>query len=515
MPARRLPERDIDGSDEPTPIQRANANLMAINMDLRRQIALLESSRSYRLGQRIIRLLQPIFRVLRLHHLVTRSPEVRIETLWPRVQGRITVFTPSIEQIPVRVWANSHDLISASIDPASVVIPHESGPWTGTFSFDYPLGIQPMDARDLRARVGSVEISNADVSYHGSTNAPILRPIDIVVDSISHIDGDVDRFRSLLDSKRSVAVLATFRGPNRPEATPTRLIAELRRLGFALIVVDTSESRSSEIDCDLYMHRRNEGWDFASWLAPLAAMPWISETAENLLLVNDSNIGPLDSLDRLFERGRKLDADVWGLTDSWAIQYHLQSYFLHFNRTALKSDVLQKFAESFTFPMHKADIIGSGEVGLSQLLIDHGCKIAALFPYTQLAQKYLDDATARIRELLALPENAFQSTNGLTGDIHELNFILDTIDRIRSSEPLNPTHHFWDILLADGFPFIKRDLLMTNKIGVPGLHRLTSLLSTTSQRDVLVEELRTWSRKSRDLSLPLALHWQPSANSGT
>jgi hypothetical protein len=499
-------------ADEASESELAHQNLLAINADLRRQITMLEKSTSFRIGRAIFRFLQPFFTLFGVKRFTSRIPVIEIESTWPRLKGSITIHQPIADLIPVKVRNEFEELLDEAIDPKVLLQNSDSGPWTGRFEFRYPLGFSPFDSSTLVARVGSVEVEGIQFGHSENTRTQSCRPIEIAMDSITAIHGDPDELRARLQDNGAVAVLSTFRNEERISAVPNRLIAELRAAGFLIVAVDTSPLLpETEIDCDLLVHRKNVGWDFASWMSTLATFPWLMNEASLLLLINDSNIGPLRPLSELFERGRNLDVDAWGITDSYDIRYHIQSYFLHFNSSALRSGHLGDFVDSFSFPSVKAKIIGSGEIGLSQFLIERGLRLGVLFPYSKLAQSFIDSFEVRLDRVLQSPENEFQARHGLLGDNDELNFLFDTIDRLRTSAPVNPTHYFWDILLAEGSPFIKRDLLSKNPDLIAGLHRLPELLRDDSARSVLTEEMQTWWRTHPDFSLPLSIVWRPNA----
>ncbi|MFM8856329.1 MAG: rhamnan synthesis F family protein [Actinomycetota bacterium] len=508
MTSRRFREQS-KVADEASESELAHQNLQAINADLRRQIAMLEKSTSFRLGRSIFRVLRPFFTLFGVKRFTSRIPTIEIETTWPRLKGSITIHQPIADLIPVKVRNDVEELLDEAIDPKVLLQDSDSGPWTGQFEFRYPLGFSPFDSSSLIARVGSVETPGAHRGDSESAPTQTCKPIEIAMDSITTILGDPDAIRTKLRTNSAIAVLSTYRNADRTSAVPSRLIAELRAAGFLIIAVDTSTHLpETELDCDLLVHRKNVGWDFASWMSTLATFPWLMNESKQLLLINDSNIGPLRPLAELLERGRSLDVDAWGITDSWDIKYHIQSYFLHFNESALRSGHLADFVDSFSFPSVKEKIIGYGEIGLSQFLLARKLRLGVLFPYTKLAQSFMGSFGERVQRVLRLPENAFQAENGLLGDNDEMNFLLDTIDRLRTSAPVNPTHYFWDILLSEGSPFIKRDLLTKNPDLVGGLHRLPEVVTGEMAQSVLAEEMQTWRRTHPDFSLPLAIDWR-------
>ena len=141
------------------------------------------------------------------------------------------------------------------------------------------------------------------------------------------------------------------------------------------------------------------------------------------------------------------------ITESFDTRYHLQSYFLLFNNAVLRAPKFRKFWEGMRYIENKRVVIFKYEIGLSQMLLKAGFRLRALNPYRQLTGAVLarlqDDAEAEKHPLL---------------DEHADN----VLKHINLGVPLNPTHYFWDDLVtAFQCPFIKRDLLEKNPVGIP------------------------------------------------
>ena len=159
--------------------------------------------------------------------------------------------------------------------------------------------------------------------------------------------------------------------------------------------------------------RENTGFDFAAW-AHVYALCESREQWTRLYLVNDSIVGPLNAPDfeHLVERIRTSQADVVGLTESRTPLRHVQSYFLVFNATALRSAVVQRVFQRMLSLPTKAQVIDVYETRLTQVLIRSGLHCETLFP-------------------------------PLSDDPHSAN---DTSFR-------------WDQLIRTGFPYIKTSVL--------------------------------------------------------
>jgi hypothetical protein len=280
------------------------------------------------------------------------------------------------------------------------------------------------------------------------------------------------------------------------------LARSLRAAGFKVMVVQNvtyPEKLAIEPEVDLFVARRNTGFDFSAWLAGLGLLKNATSKLEELVLVNDSVFGPLFDLRPMFAKMSALPVDAWGITDSWQFAYHLQSYFLVLRRKAIASAAFAHFRESYPHPKFKSTVIELGEIGLTQALLSAGLKVAAYCPYREVAAAWLDGLETRLQRLSARPELAtFARTmpGGPSPDDYpgkELRNYQAVAVRLRRGLPVNPAHAFWYTLVADfKSPFIKRDLLFSNASGVPDICDAHSLIGRVSDYPLeLIEEARS------------------------
>jgi Rhamnan synthesis protein F len=224
---------------------------------------------------------------------------------------------------------------------------------------------------------------------------------------------------------RLVCLFSHFDAAGRILPYVQRYLSELLRCGFEVYLVSTSpelnasdrrrvEGMGVRVHC-----RENAGLDFASWqwalhhVVPLAEVDW-------LLLANDSVFGPIYDLEPVFRAQFGENRDFWGITDSYEIAWHLQSYFLCFRGDVARSEAFRKiFAVDFA-RLSKRAIIRKGEISLSQSLVRAGFRGTAICPF-------------------------------------------DRLRKFRSFGHCNPTHVYWDQLIARlRCPFVKRQLIRDN-----------------------------------------------------
>ncbi|MDH4393356.1 MAG: rhamnan synthesis F family protein [Aquabacterium sp.] len=194
-------------------------------------------------------------------------------------------------------------------------------------------------------------------------------------------------------------------------------IEHLLRSGIKVVLIVNTElpHSSFSINPDLAKRlsgafiRQNFGFDFAAW-AHLYHLCTDRENWTRLFLVNDSIVGPLDAaaFDTMIERIRASRADFVGLTQSKATLLHLQSYFLVFQTSALRSAALSQVFQRIVCLPSKDQVIAVYETQLTQRLAASGLSFEALFP---------------------------QFTDSIHAD--------------------NDTYYRWDKLVQVGFPFVK------------------------------------------------------------
>ena len=260
---------------------------------------------------------------------------------------------------------------------------------------------------------------------------------------------------------RRVALYAHYCATGRVSAMVMQQLRAYAAAGFAVVFATASPAIAEE-DWEelasiaaLLVQRRNHGLDFGAWydLADTLAGRW--PDAEELLLVNDSVLGPIRPLEPVFAALRGAGEGLFGLTDSWQGGGHLQSYFL----LGRGSGVV---AEMLAF-MHRAPISASKwlmvqrcEMGMSRHMHRKGFRVAALFGYERL----LAAITAHAPDGLAHLAPA-----GIT----------------LPNRPLNPVHHLWRPLVCLlGFPFVKTELVRRNPGRLPQVGSWTALVGPES-----------------------------------
>lgn len=241
-----------------------------------------------------------------------------------------------------------------------------------------------------------------------------------------------------------VAVVAHWSPGTAQSRSAVRLVAELQRGGYAVVVSSTSEATGpldfgagDEVDLDALrvLRRPNTGYDFGSWAAALHADPSIAGR-EHVLLANDSLVGPFGPLDVALADFEATSADVWGLVESDQFTSHLQSFFRGFRRGVLAEAPMAAFWGDLEVVPDKDQLIAEYEFGFSAFLVEQGYSTAAF--------------------------------------VHHASVV---------APGLNPTIKAWRALLAAGVPFVKRELVRNPDLAPDG-RRLAAELDTRYGVDI-------------------------------
>ncbi len=225
------------------------------------------------------------------------------------------------------------------------------------------------------------------------------------------------------DQAARVAVIAGWCTTEYVTQSQRALVAGLTTAGYAtLLVLATENPRhglwpTGERPESLTIIRRpNAGYDFGSWAVGINSFPNL-RSAQSVLLVNDSLVGPFGSLVGVVQAFESANTDVWGLCESTEISSHLQSFWLGFRKGVLSDRPLARYWRDIAIQPTKDQLIQKYEVGFAEYLRTNGYQASAMFPAGSLVRG-----------------------------------------------PRNPSHFGWKQLLESGVPMVKRDLVTNSGV---------------------------------------------------
>lgn len=214
------------------------------------------------------------------------------------------------------------------------------------------------------------------------------------------------------DRSPRVAVVAHFDPASRFGPSVTAFAHALAEVGFLPVVVTTSpeppDTRGLPPSA-VVVARPNRGYDFGSWAAGLRLLPTARRAAE-IILANDSMVGPFAPLGDLMSRAAASRADVWAATSSLQVAPHLQSYLLRFAPGLLARPELVEFFGGIRHLDNKVAIVRRYELGLTRVIRRAGLRSAAGFPAGTLGVGRANPTTAAWRELMEAGHPFFKRT---------------------------------------------------------------------------------------------------------
>lgn len=209
------------------------------------------------------------------------------------------------------------------------------------------------------------------------------------------------------DARERVAVFASYSGDGflPPQVLP--YLEGLVPMTRAIVVVCDNDlhpeelAKLSSIATHVITGRHGE-YDFGSYKRGVA---WARDagyldTADDLILCNDSCYGPVGSFAPMFETMEQRGLDFWGVTDNEEFSYHLQSYWVVLSRPVFLSDAFEAFMASIKSQKNVQDVILAYELGLTDTLRKAGFSVGALVK-NSLRGVHPDDPT--YRNLTILP----------------------------------------------------------------------------------------------------------------
>lgn len=267
---------------------------------------------------------------------------------------------------------------------------------------------------------------------------------------------------------RSLALYLHWSPDGRVSPMVLRQLRLWRAAGFDVVFITNAPQRPPEADWEalaaetcMRIHRENVGRDFGGWRDGAALAVAKFGPPDELLLANDSVLGPFLPLAPLMVAWRAGGEGIFGMTESLGGGPHLQSYAL-LARGGTPVALLLEHLAAFCDSRSKWRVVQQGELGLARRMRAAGVRGAALFGYQRLTALVDDTTRASLGARFAAP---------------------DAFGRY----PLNPCHHLWRVLVERmGFPFLKTELVRRNPGHLSGVEHWPELM--TPEAAALIRE---------------------------
>ena len=250
-------------------------------------------------------------------------------------------------------------------------------------------------------------------------------------------------------STHSLALYLHWSPDGRISGMVRRQVRLWREAGFACVFITNAIPPAADwdaiaADSVLRIRRANVGRDFGAWRDAAAIALQRFGTPQELLLTNDSVLGPFLSLSPLVDAWRVGGDGFFGFTESLGGGGHMQSYALLSRGEGAVSEMLGHLA-GMKDGRSKWQLVQRGEIGLTQRMLRAGVPCWALFGQERLAA--LANAETRMR-------------------IAPRYSSVEAFARV----PFNPSHHLWrELVEGMGYPYLKTELIRRNPGKLPGV----------------------------------------------
>lgn len=145
-------------------------------------------------------------------------------------------------------------------------------------------------------------------------------------------------------------------------------------------ILESELEKLEGLVCYCQFERHNE-YDFGSYKRgyEYAQTKGLLDNTEELILCNDSCLGPIYSFEESFSNAKPIKCDFWGFTASDFPDYHIQSYFMVFRKSVIESNILENFFSLVKKQASVEGIIFYYESKLTPFLELNGFQSYALF----------------------------------------------------------------------------------------------------------------------------------------
>jgi lipopolysaccharide biosynthesis protein len=198
---------------------------------------------------------------------------------------------------------------------------------------------------------------------------------------------------------------------------------------------------------DTFIRRDNIGYDFGSWKIGFNTLIAKDRFVE-IVFVNDSIYGPFFDIEHALLSPNVKDADFWGLTSSYEIAWHIQSFFFSMRHRLLSGGLAQRWWDMVRLLEYKDEIINRYEIPMADHFRQQGCATEAIYatPFPARIPRATICSGCDIREPLQSARRIYYN---------------------RWVTTANPMHVLWHPVIEAGVPFVKVELLRDNPYRLP------------------------------------------------
>ena len=208
-------------------------------------------------------------------------------------------------------------------------------------------------------------------------------------------------------------------------------------------------------------HKRHNEYDWGSYKRGYV---WLRENgylskADEVIFANDSTYAPINSFKPMFKKmAQRRELDFWGASQNTQFTNHLQSYFLVFRKSVLKSRLLDPFIESVAKKPDNSYYIVEYETKLTPYLSNLGYRWDSYLPYKKLGYLSMSDKNSYPLTIISKYGHQFLKRRTFTEKLMILEDIGELLKYLEKKSP-----KIFDNILKAKHPSLEDVLLKLGK----------------------------------------------------
>lgn len=176
-------------------------------------------------------------------------------------------------------------------------------------------------------------------------------------------------------TKKRLSFFVHYDKNNEISKSDFQYLSELKRISEELVFITVSKLKETDINKlkiqnITILRRANYGFDFGAWKDALNIYGFENlVNFDEIVFANNSCFAPIFNLESIFSEMEDRKVDFWGITSHcevsdklYNIPFHIQSYFLVFNRKVVLSEQFHKYWTEMPYFEDYQDAVNHGEL---------------------------------------------------------------------------------------------------------------------------------------------------------
>ncbi len=257
-------------------------------------------------------------------------------------------------------------------------------------------------------QIGINPFDHISISNSNSTSVEFSFPVDAI--ETSQVFKPLDKEKKY----KRVYIVASFLSDGIIPEYLLYLLSKIKKTADAIILIGDNPIKIDELKklsklVNYTSFARHEEYDFGSYKR---GIEFVAESidlhnVEELVLCNDSCVGPIFPVADMFAAMEEKNVDFWGITSNYENCFHLQSYFLVFNNKVINDPLFFDYFRNVKKEPTRERVILKYELPLTSYLKAAGYVCDSYIPYPD--EKYFTNAKIKHPNITTIPIYMFEN----------------------------------------------------------------------------------------------------------